>query len=71
MSEHFNRTITVKIDISNHQTETPAALAQKKAQDRQTEAEKRMMNDRQVQRIMQTFDATLVKESIVPHDEGA
>ncbi|PNT88773.1 DNA polymerase III subunit gamma/tau [Coxiella burnetii] len=71
LSEHFNRTITVKIDISNHQTETPAALAQKKAQDRQTEAEKRMMNDRQVQRIMQTFDATLVKESIVPHDEGA
>ena len=70
LSKLLNRPMIVKIDISTHQNETPTTLAQKKAQERQIEAERKIMNDSQVQRIIRTFDATLVKESIIPYNEG-
>lgn len=71
VSKYFNRSISVKIDVSENSGETPSAIAEKVAQNRQMEAEKRILNDHQVQRIMQTFNATVVKESIIPHEEKA
>ena len=67
----FNRPMIVKIDISDYKNEALTTLAQKQAQKCQIEAEKKIMNDYQVQRIIQTFDATIVKESIIPYEEGA
>ena len=71
VSKYFNRCIGIKIAVSNNLRETPAKIAEKIAQNRQSKAEKRILNDQQVQRIMQTFDATVVKESIVLYEEGA
>ena len=72
----FNRPMIVKVDISDYKNEalittttTTTTLAQKKSQKRQLEAEKKIMNDYQVQRIIRTFDATIVKESIIPYEE--
>ena len=72
LSKHLKREIKVKIDISNDEkndTSTSVNIMQKKTRDWQTEAEKRIINDQQVQRIMRTFDAKLITENIVPHDK--
>ena len=69
VSKYFNRTVHVKITISNNFREIPAVITEKITQNRQLEAEKRILNDQQVQRIMQTFDATVIKESIILHEK--
>jgi DNA polymerase-3 subunit gamma/tau len=70
LSKHFNRLLSVNIEIGDQQSDTPAAIAQRQQRDRQTAAEQAMINNQQVQRIMQTFDATLVKTSIIANKEG-
>lgn len=70
LNKYFNRIMSVKIEISEHQSETPAAITQRQQHERQTAAEQAMMNNQQVQRIMQTFDATLVKTSVIQNKDG-
>lgn len=73
LSKLFNRPMTVKININDHSTdsteETPATISEREVQDRRLGAEKTLMNDKQVQRIIQTFDAKLLTESIVLHEK--
>ncbi|QTS84153.1 DNA polymerase III subunit gamma/tau [Coxiella endosymbiont of Amblyomma nuttalli] len=69
LSKLFNRFIRIKIHINDHQCETPAIISRKKTQDRLLKAEKTLINDEQVQRIIQAFDAKLLTESIVPHEK--
>lgn len=70
LSKLFNHPMKVKININDHPNETLATISKQEAQDRRRlrVAEKILMNDKQVQRIMQSFDAKLVVESIVPHE---
>ena len=69
VSKYFNRTMHVKIIISDSFRETPTIIDEKITQNQQVKAKKRILNDQQVQRIMQTFDATVIKESIFLHEE--
>lgn len=48
---------------------TPAQQAVKQTEQRQQQAEQRISEDPTVQRIMQTFDATVIKDSITPVTE--
>lgn len=69
VSKYFNQFIDVEIVIGDNFGETHAATAEKITKSRQSEAEKRILNDQQVQRIIQNFNATVIKESILPHEE--
>ncbi len=64
LTQHFARPVSVKIDLGVTEGETPAKLAKQKETDRLTTAENVIMADQKVQRIMKTFDATVVKDSI-------
>lgn len=68
LNNYFNRTIAVTIDIGNDDEETPATIAKRQQQYRQNTAEEAIKRDQQVQRIMQTFDATIIKDSIIPNE---
>lgn len=68
LNAHFNRAIIVNIEIGAADGETPAVIAQREERNRQTKAESAIMEDQQVQRIMKTFDATVVKDSIIPSE---
>lgn len=70
LNTYFNRPIHVNIEMGEHQSDTPASLSQRQQRDQQTAAEQAIINNQQVQRIMHTFDATLVKTSIIPNNEG-
>lgn len=70
LSQYLERPIIVTIELGQHIGETPAALRERRQRDRQQIAEKAIIKDQQVQRIMQAFDATLVEGSIAPNEEG-
>jgi len=65
LNTHMKRPITVNIEIGDKSGETPAVIAKREEQSRQSQAESAIMEDQQVQRIMKTFDATVIKESII------
>lgn len=69
LSKLFNRLITVIINIDDHPDEKPATISKQETQDHQLIAETTLMNDEQVQRIIQAFDAKLLTESIVLHEK--
>ena len=73
LSKLFNRLMTVVIDIDDyhHPDETPAAISKQEAQNRLLMAEKTLMNDEQVQRIIQAFDAKILTRSIILHEKDA
>ena len=65
LTQHFARPMLVKIDLNpTDGEETPATLAKRKEAERLSMAENAIMSDQKVQRIMDTFDATVVKDSI-------
>lgn len=66
LSKHFKKTMMVTIDIDTIDIETPASLAEKERNRQQLAAEQAIHNDDKVQRIMQTFDAKIIKNSITP-----
>lgn len=71
LSNILNRPMTVGIEINEDVIDTPANHAKKEQHARAQAAEKKVIGNEQVQRIMQTFDATLVKTSIIRDKEGA
>ena len=71
LNQHLQRDIKLTITVDKHDGETPAGIAIKQAQNKQMRAEQAIMNDQQVQRLVQTFDATIVKDSIMPIEEGS
>lgn len=63
--------VIIEIEQAQNTTETqpnPAEISKLQQQEQLMQAEQRILNDEKVQRIMQTFDATLIKDSIVPVD---
>ena len=61
--------VTISLQHSknpDHASPNPADIDKLKQQQKLIEAEQRILNDEKVQRIMQTFDAQVVKDSIIP-----
>jgi len=65
----FQKPIAVMINLTTPNSETPAESKQRLQQEQQATAEKAVYNDQSVQRIVQAFDATIIKESITPHGD--
>lgn len=69
LSKLFNRPMIVKINTNDHHSgETPDTISKRETEDRRLRAEKILLKDEQVQRIIQEFDAKLLTESIVLHE---
>jgi len=66
LSQLMQKPMKVSISLSTPDAATPAELQQRLQQEQQAIAETAIYNDQTVQRIVQAFDATVVKESIVP-----
>ena len=69
LCQYFNKPMTVTIDIDTPNAETPAALSKQQQTNQKTKAEQAIYNDEKVQRIMQVFDAKVIKDSIVSYEQ--
>jgi DNA polymerase-3 subunit gamma/tau len=65
LSKFLGHTIAVKIEIGESNSESPAEAAQRGADEALASAVVSIENDENVQELIQNFDGTLVKESIV------
>jgi DNA polymerase-3 subunit gamma/tau len=65
LSTFLGHTIVVKIEIGESNSESPAEAAQRGADEALASAVVSIENDENVQELIQNFDGTLVKESIV------
>ncbi len=68
VSEHFGRSIRLSVELEKSSLETPAAEAVRKKQLRQETAEQAIKDDVTVQKIIETFNATVDEKSIQPID---
>lgn len=66
LANQFNRPMKVTIDVEKTDIITPARHAELKTEQRQQAAQTAIMGDSDVQRLMNTFDATVVEGSIAP-----
>lgn len=69
LSQYMNKTMTVKIEVGTSGDTSPAELEKKLQEQQQRAAEKAIYNDQHVQKIMQTFDAKIVKSSITSNEQ--
>ena len=69
VSRYLGRKMTVEITIDQEVTETPAAIAKRQQETQQQIAEQAIFSDPIVQQMIQTFDATVIKESINTRDK--
>lgn len=67
LSEKTQKPICVTVEMITPNAETPAEHNKRLAQEQQAAAHDAIHNDESVQRIVQTFDATVVKASITPN----
>ena len=65
LSTYLGHTIAVKIEIGQSHGESPAEAAQRHADEALARAKVSIENDENVQELIQSFDGTLVQESIV------
>jgi len=65
LSKLLGHTLSVKIEIGDGTSESPAEAAQRQADEALAKAVVSIENDENVQELIQSFDGTLVKESIV------
>lgn len=68
LSDYYNRQVYVKIIVTNGVNHTPNQIKQRHQEERQQALERAITEDHQVQRIMNAFDAAVVKESIRAND---
>jgi DNA polymerase-3 subunit gamma/tau len=66
LSEHFQRLLTVKIELGQPTVETPAASAGRQRQEKQAIAVDAIQSDIFVQEAISLLDATIVESSIKP-----
>ncbi len=67
LQQLLNKPMMVSIDVEpSDRNATPAGLAEQERRNQKQQAEHALLADSAVQRLMQTFDATLIKESITP-----
>ncbi len=64
LTQYFAKPMLATIDLGATSDETPAALAKRMDAERLATAENTILGDQKVQRIMDTFNATVVKDSI-------
>lgn len=64
LTEHFQRPVTVSVRTEAHERPTPAELGKQQQQQRQQTAKQELIKDEKLQQLMQTFDATLIENSI-------
>lgn len=67
--EYFQRPLKVAITIGKTTTNTPAAIAKQQQQQRQTTATQAIAQDRKVQALIETFNGTIVPNSIKAIDQ--
>lgn len=64
---HYQRPIELLINLTDNSVDnTPRVAAEKATSERQAAAEAKIYGDTQVQQILKTFDATVIKDSIKP-----
>ncbi len=66
LNDYLQRKVKIKITVSEQTHNTPADIAKKAEEDRHEAAKQAISNDPKVQKIMKTFDATIVESSITP-----
>ena len=64
MNKHLGKTLTVDIQVDSQVINTPADLAKRQQETQQKAAENAVFSDPVVQQMIQTFDATVIEESI-------
>ncbi len=69
LTQHLNTSMIVHIEVVSSDEATPADITKQKQQQQQTAAEKAIHSDESVQRIIQKFDATIIKDSIAPIEQ--
>ena len=65
ISKYYGRPMTVTITIGTDIKETPADLARRQQESQQQAAEQAILSDPVVQHMIQHFDASVIKESII------
>jgi DNA polymerase III subunit gamma/tau len=70
LNNYYGQNIILKIEISDNELSTPAAIAEQKAASKQQAAEEHIKNDAQVQQLMQAFDAKVIAGSITAHEDN-
>ena len=68
LGQHLGQTVKLTIKLEGAANATPAELQQKRADDRQNQAEAVIANDDTVQAIMEAFDGQLKPGSVQPVD---
>ena len=68
LSEYFQQTVQVSIQLGQPLTETPAHIILRQQQQRQREAEQAIQSDPVVKQLQETFGAVIVEDSIKPID---
>ena len=68
LTQHFARPMLVNIELNTTNGETPAGLVKRKEAEKLSAAENAIMTDQKVQKIMKTFDATVIKDSIAGNE---
>ena len=66
LSEYFGRPLQLRIDLEEAAGETPAAVAQRRRQERQDQAVVSVEQDEFVREAIDLFDATVIESSIKP-----
>lgn len=64
VSKHYGRPITITVAIDTQIQETPADIARRQQESQQQAAEHAILSDPVVRHMMQTFDASVIKDSI-------
>lgn len=66
ITTYFNRPIKLTITIADNPSETPATLAVRREETRKKTAIQSISDNPSIQRIVKTFDATVIEDSIEP-----
>ena len=64
LATHFNKTITVNIQVVDSTNHSPAQQQQAAATAKKKQAEQHLANDPKLQQLLQQFDGTLISDSI-------
>ncbi|MCH9770514.1 MAG: DNA polymerase III subunit gamma/tau [Gammaproteobacteria bacterium] len=70
LNEKYGGSISVIIEFGDSDVASPAKLEAKQQQGRQRAAESSIMNDQGIKKLVEAFDATVIKDSITPTDNN-
>ncbi len=70
LSEYLDEAVKLKIEIVESKPESPAEKMQREAQEQQLEAEASIASDPFVESLTETFDASVIQDSITPIEQA-